>query len=306
MRSTWTIVALSVLLAVFLAWRDLRYRPESTNVAKQTNATASTDPVLVSAGDIASCDNDNDEATARILDGIDGTVLTLGDNVYPSGGIDEFFGCYGPTWGRHKGRTKPAAGNHDYQVPNASGYFAYFGEAAGDPTKGYYSYDLGAWHIVVLNSNCGQIGGCGLNSAQVKWLVDDLKAYPTTCTLATMHHPRFSSGQHGSTEELQPLWRTMYEQGVDVVLAGHDHTYERFKPMDVNGKDDPPRGIREFVVGTGGRSHYNFGIPLPTSEVRDNTSYGALKLTLHDTSYDWEFIPVAGATFRDSGTGRCH
>ncbi len=307
MRSAWTIVALSILLAVFLAWRDLRYRPESTDSVEPTKGSPAQDPVVVGAGDIASCDNDHDEATAKLLDEIEGTVFTLGDNVYPGGAISDLKNCYEPTWGRHKARTKPAAGNHDYFIPQAEDYFAYFGDAAGDRREGFYSYNLGRWHIVVLNSNCGQIGGCGQHSPQVQWLRKDLAAHPATCTLAYMHHPRFSSGaRHGSDQTLQTLWQTLHENGVDVVLAGHDHTYERFKPMGLNGQEDLQSGVREFVVGTGGRSHYNFGPPLSTSEVRDNTSYGVLKLTLRDSSYDWEFVPVEGAAFRDSGTGACH
>jgi hypothetical protein len=262
--------------------------------------------VLVGAGDIASCSSSGDEATANLLDTIAGTVATLGDNAYDSGTTSEYTNCYGPTWGRHKARTMPAPGNHEYNTANATGYYAYFDAAAGDPSKGYYSYDLGAWHIIVINSNCSAIGGCGAGSAQEQWLRADLAANPRTCTLAYWHHPRFSSGTtHGNQAFMQPIWQALYDFGADVVLSGHEHNYERFALQDPAGNADP-RGIREFVVGTGGRSHYGFvSTPIANSEVEDAVTYGVLKLTLHATSYDWQFVPVAGGTFTDSGSGTC-
>jgi hypothetical protein len=187
--------------------------------------------VLVGAGDIAVYGSPGDEATAALLDGIAGTVVTLGDNVYADGTPSEFANCYDPSWGRHKGRTKPAVGNHEYHTPGAAGYFGYFGPAAGDPSKGYYSYNLGAWHIVVLNSNCTYVGGCHAGSPQERWLRADLAAHPTTCTLAYWHHSRFSSGYQGSTAAVQSLWQALYAFGADIVLAGHDHSYERFAPI---------------------------------------------------------------------------
>jgi Calcineurin-like phosphoesterase len=262
--------------------------------------------VLVGAGDISTCANDGDEETARLLDKIEGTVFTLGDNVYPSGTPTQFQTCYEPTWGRHKARTRPAPGNHDYRTPDAAGYFTYFGAAAGDPAKGYYSYDLGAWHVVVLNSNCHPAGGCGPGSKQDRWLREDLAAHPALCTVAMWHHPLYSSGEHGDDTSMRHLWKTLYDAGADVVLGGHDHTYERFAPQNADGEKDPERGIREFVVGTGGRSLYEFESIDRDSEVRNNTTLGVLKLTLHPDSYDWEFVPVEGGTFRDSGSGRCH
>lgn len=261
--------------------------------------------VLVGAGDIAACDSSGDEATAALLDAIDGTVFTLGDNVYNSGTRREFAECYDPTWGRHKGRTRPAPGNHDYGTAKASGYFGYFGEAAGDPGTGYYAYDLGAWHIVVINSNCEPAGGCQAGSPQEAWLRADLAAHPVDCTLAYWHHPRFSSGPHGGTDEMRAIWQALYEQGADVVLAGHDHDYERFAPQDPDGNGDPQRGIREFVVGTGGRSHYRFGRIQPNSEARSSDTFGVLKLTLSAADYAWEFIPVDGKTFTDAGSAAC-
>jgi acid phosphatase type 7 len=264
------------------------------------------DPVLVGAGDIASCDSGGDEKTAALLDTIEGTVFTLGDNVYPNGTAKQFLQCYDPSWGRHKARTRPVPGNHDYRTSGAAGYFGYFGGAAGDPRTGYYAYDLGTWRVLVLNSNCRQVGGCGPGSAQEKWLLEDLAARPAPCTVAMWHHPRYSSGAHGDDTDMRHLWKVLYDAGADVVLAGHDHTYERFAPQNPAGEADPARGIREFVVGTGGRSHYEFEKIDRDSEVRNNTTYGVLKLTLRPSSYDWEFVPVAGGTFRDSGSGTCH
>ena len=264
------------------------------------------DPILVGAGDIAGCNTSGDEATARLLDTIPGTVFADGDTVYGAEQPADFTNCYGTSWGRHKARTRPAAGNREYLVAGAAPFFAYFGAAAGDPTKGYYSYDLGAWHIIVLNSNCAQIGGCASGSPQERWLRDDLATHPTRCTLAYWHHPRFSSGVHGNATELRPLWQTLYAAGADVVVNGHDHDYERFAPQDQDGKPDPIRGIREFIVGTGGVGFTSLGAPIANSEVRNDATFGVLKLTLHPQSYDWQFIPVAGMTFSDSGSARCH
>ena len=267
---------------------------------------APADPVLVGAGDIASCKEDGDEQTAALLDTIDGTVFTLGDNVYPSGTPKQFRACYDPTWGRHKARTRPVPGNHDYRTPGAAGYFHYFGEAAGDPTSGNYSYDLGTWHIIVLNSNCSDIGGCGPGSRQEKWLRADLAAHPAPCAAAMWHHPRYSSAEHGDDTDMRHLWRILYEAGVEVALSGHDHTYERFAPQDADGRTDLDRGIRQFVVGTGGKERYEFEKIDTGSEVRNNKTFGVLKLTLHPDFYDWEFVPVAGSTFTDKGSWKCH
>jgi hypothetical protein len=262
---------------------------------------------VIGAGDIADCASSGDEATASLLDGLSGTVITLGDNAYDSGTASEFANCYHPTWGRHKARTRPAPGNHEYLTPGASGYFGYFGAAAGDPARGYYSYDLGAWHVIALNSNCANVGGCGAASPQEVWLRADLAAHPAACTLAYWHHPRFSSGLHGSATTYQALWQALYAYDADLVLVGHDHDYERFAPQDPSGNADPARGLREFVVGTGGRALYPFpGAAEANSEVRDSNSWGVLRLTLHPASYDWQFIPVAGQTFTDEGHASCH
>jgi hypothetical protein len=289
--------------------------PSSTATAvaptRTPTAGAGADPVLAVAGDIAECGDEGDEATAAVLDavfagGTPGQVLTVGDNVYESGSSAQFASCYHPSWGRHKARTRPVVGNHEYLSANAAPYFAYFGAAAGDPAKGYYSFGLGAWHVVVLNSNCGEVGGCGAGSAQETWLRADLAANPAACTVAAWHHPRFSSGQHGSFASMQPIWQALYELGADVVVNGHDHLYERFAPQTPSGAADAARGIRQFVVGTGGKSHYNWGSVKANSQVRNNDTFGVLALTLHPTGYDFAFVPQAGKTFRDAGSGSCH
>jgi hypothetical protein len=261
--------------------------------------------VMVGAGDIASCQSEGDEATARLLDAIDGTVFTTGDNAYEYGTDEEFANCYHPTWGRHRTRTRPALGNHDYGTPGAAGYFRYFGAAAGEPGRGYYSYDLGAWHVIVLNSNCRFAGGCGPDSPQVQWLRRDLASSPAVCTAAYWHHPRFSSGLHGNDPTMQTIWQVLVSAGVDVALTGHDHLYERFAPLDAQGRPDPQRGLRQFIVGTGGRNHYPFRTVLPASDVRHTGTFGVLRLELATAGYAWAFIPEAGKTFRDTGTARC-
>ncbi len=222
--------------------------------------------------------------------------------------MEEYEQCYDPTWGRHKGRTRPAAGNHEYATGNADGYFAYFGAAAGDQSRGYYSYDLGAWHIIVLNTS----NHCRLilrddGSAQVSWLRADLAAHPNVCILAIWHDPLFSSGRvHGGSQNVQPFWDALYSSGADVVVNAHEHNYERFAPQTPTGALDQEYGIREFIAGTGGESQYRAGPFLPNSEVGDGNSFGVLKLTLHTASYDWEFIPDKYGDFRDSGSGNCH
>jgi hypothetical protein len=267
------------------------------------------DPVLVGAGDIASCDDlAGAEATAKLIDEIPGTVFAAGDLAYPDGSDEQFAKCYGPTWGRFKDRTRPAPGNHEYHKSGASGYARYFGAAAGDPSKAYYSYELGSWHIVVLNSECAEVGGCDAASPQGKWLREDLAQHAVPCTLAYFHKPLFSSGgRHGGDPEMKPLWDALYHAGADVVLNGHDHDYERFAPQDPEGHRDPAHGLREFVVGSGGKnSHRTMGGAKANSEVRNDDTFGVLKLTLHATGYEWEFVPEAGKTFTDLGSGSCH
>jgi hypothetical protein len=298
---------LVVLLAITVAVGSGNGMAASTWAQSEVPDLFDADPILVAVGDIASCSSDGDEATAALLDGLSGTIATLGDHAYRSGTPQEFADCYDPSWGRHKDRTRPAPGNHDYETSGAAGYFDYFGAAAGEPGKGYYSYDLGTWHIVVLNSNCSQVGGCGEGTPQEQWLREDLAAHPATCTLAYWHHPLFSSGmEHGGNESMQPVWQALYDAGADVVLAGHEHNYERFAPQDATGATDLERGIRQFVVGTGGKSLYEFGEALPASEVRNADAMGVLMLRLYATGYEWEFVSIAGALFEDTGTWPCH
>ena len=264
--------------------------------------------VLVGAGDIAACRSSGDEATADLLDTIEGTVFTLGDNVYDNGTATEFSDCYGSSWGRPsiKSRTRPVPGNHDYNTPGAAAYYAYFGAAAGDPTKGYYAYDAGAWRVYVLNTNCSFVS-CAAGSTQEHWLRADLSANPRTCVLAMWHHPRFSSGsEHGSSTAPRALWQALYDFDADLVLSGHEHDYERFAPQTATGNLDNARGLVEIVAGTGGRSHYPFGRIRANSLVHDNTAYGVLRLELGSSSWSFTFVPVAGKTFADSGTGNCH
>ena len=258
--------------------------------------------VLVGAGDIAGCWYDDDEATAKLLDSIPAVVFTAGDNAYESGTPNQYRDCYAPTWGRHKARTRPSPGNHEYETAGATGYYHYFGALAGDSGVGYYSYDLAGWHIIALNSNVAMTAG----SAEETWLRADLAAHPARCTLAYWHHPRFSSGEHGSSTAPEPLWQALYDANADVVINGHDHTYERFAPQNPSGALDSTRGIREFVVGMGGAGFYDFPQIRDNSEVRNNTTHGVIKVTLRPNGYDWDFVPVAGGAFRDSGSGRCH
>jgi len=289
--------------------------PSPTNTAP-LNTTG--DPAIGAAGDIA-CD-----PTSSSFNGGNGTsgscrqkavsdvmlnanltaVLALGDIQYEDGVLSKYYESYDPSWGRLKNITRPVVGNHEYLTAGASGYFTYFGAAAGDPTKGYYSYDIGAWHIIALNSNCSKVGGCGAGSTQEQWLKADLAAHPNICTLAYWHHPKFSSGQHGSRSDYDVFWKALYAAGVEAVLNGHDHIYERFDPQNPGGAADP-NGIQQFVVGTGGKNHTSIASVQPNSAARNTDTSGFLKLTLHAASYDWQFVPESGKTFTESGTRNC-
>ena len=280
-------------------------------VPRQAAGTQTTYPVLVGAGDISTCDNAGDGATARLLRGVISnnrkvTVFTAGDNAYDAGTSTQFARCYDPTWGRYKARTKPAPGNHEYYTSGASGYYRYFGSAAGSRGNGYYSYNRGGWHIVSLNSSCEKIGGCGSSSPQVRWLKADLASNPRSCTLAYFHEPLFSSGEHGNSPKVKPLWETLYAKRADVIISGHDHDYERFAPQTPDGKLSYGRGIREFVAGTGGKELRRFGKVRTNSQVRNSRTFGVLKLVLRPGSYGWKFIPAGGKKFTDSGHTRCH
>jgi hypothetical protein len=287
------------------------------------------DPVAAAAGDIA-CDPASldfngglgtstacrQRATSDLLAGQGfSAVLALGDDQYTCGGYQAFLQSYDPSWGRVKAITHPVPGNHEYQTSggtdcdatgHAAGYFNYFGSTAGDPSKGYYSFDVGSWHLVALNSNCGLIGGCAAGSPEETWLKNDLVSHPSACTLAYWHHPRFTSGSVGEDAEVAALWQDLYSAGADVVLNGHAHGYERFAPQDPSENYDPIGGVREFVVGTGGEDFHAFVTSEPLTEIRDDVTFGILTLTLHATSYDWRFVPIAGQLFADSGSAFCH
>ncbi|MCB5163775.1 DNRLRE domain-containing protein [Streptomyces bambusae] len=276
--------------------------PTPTPSPTNTTTPPTGDPVLVGAGDIA-VTGTGDTATAKLLDGIPGTVFTTGDNAYPDGTASDFNTYYEPTWGRHKARTRPAPGNHDYHTSGASGYYNYFGANAGPAGRGYYSYDLGNWHVVSLNSETGMAAG----SAQEQWLRADLAASNKPCTVAYWHKPRWtSSSSHAGDPATGPLVKALYDYNAEVILTGHNHQYERFAPQNPSGQLDTARGLRQFVAGMGGASLYGFGTIQPNSEARNNNTFGVLKLTLHDNSYDWAFVPEAGKTYNDSGTGTCH
>ncbi len=266
----------------------------------------SSDPILVGAGDISECSRQSDTATAAlILDIPDATVFTTGDNVYESGTHQEFADCYDATWGQFKDRTRPSPGNHDYRTPDASGYYGYFDASAGDPATGYYSYDLGGWHVIVLNSNCGEVSGCGRTSPQGQWLAADLAASPARCTIAYWHHPRFSSGSsHGPNTDYIDFWDLLQEDGVSVAVTGHDHHYERFARQDSAGIPDPT-GIRQFVAGTGGRVLTTLGASQPNSEVTNDATNGVLMFILRDGSYVWEFRSTPNGEVLDSGSEPC-
>ena len=288
---------LSVLVAIFLI-----------ALIGQLPAGAAKSPpaaILLAAGDIADCSWDGAQLTAGLIESRPGTVAAIGDTAYPTGSASDYANCYQPTWGRFKSRTRPALGNHEYLTAGAGAYFAYFGRKAAPP-GGYYSYRLGSWHIVVINSNCDQIGGCGPGSKQLRWLRADLANHPARCTLAYWHHPRFSSGPHGSNEVMQPVWAALVKAGADVVLSGHDHLYQRFAPLDASGRIDPAGGIREFVVGTGGGSLYPAVRPIAASR-KIIEHWGILRLKLGSNRYYWRFLST-NPTGRvlDSGSGACH
>jgi hypothetical protein len=254
------------------------------------------------AGDIAICGSGVQEATARLLDATGGTIFTLGDNAYMEGTARQFRECYDPSWGRLKSRTRPTPGNHEYVTPDATPYYDYFGTNAGPPGLGYYSYDLGAWHIISLNSEIAT----SVNSPQWQWLQNDLAANTLSCTLAYWHKPLFTSGPNGENPHMRPIWRLLYEFDAEVILNGHDHLYERFAPQDPDGRFDRERGMVQIIAGTGGVPLYPFLAAKPNSDVRIGDSHGILKMTLAINAYQWEFVPVPNARGRDFGSGTCH
>ncbi|HEX8120205.1 MAG TPA: DNRLRE domain-containing protein [Solirubrobacteraceae bacterium] len=264
------------------------------------------DPVLLGFGDVAKCDSSGDEAVARLVDTLPGIIAMDGDTEQNNASTGGYAGCFTPAWGRHMWRIKPAVGDHEYRQPGAGPYWDTFGAAAGTRGKGWYSYDLGAWHIVVLNSNCDEVGGCGPGSEQYAWLEQDLAAHATPCLGAYFHHPLFSSGSvHGSMPNGRPFWDVLYRYSAEFVLGGNDHNYQRFAPQTPDGALDRLRGLRQFVVGVGGTMDYAIGTPLPNTEIQHSGTFGALQLTLHPGSYDWRFVPQEGKTFTDTGSTAC-
>lgn len=296
--------AISIFAVVAVVVTILAIQPEP-ELETSLTPTVETQGVLtvLAAGDISTCQNDNDEATAKILDRYSSAlVLTLGDNVYDSGKISEYLNCYEPTWGRHKERTYPSIGNHDYGVPGGDDYFTYFERSK----PSYYSFDRGNWHFIALDSNCS-ITSCAVGSEQEIWLKTDLAGQEEEkCVVAYMHHPRVSSSKHGDHDVLQPLWSALYQAGADIVLSGHDHVYERFAPLAPDGSPDAERGMRYFLVGTGGKEFYDFKEIKTGSEVRNNTEYGVLNLDLRPDSYSWKFLSAANGVFSDTGSATCH
>jgi acid phosphatase type 7 len=258
--------------------------------------------VVIAAGDIASCDLEGDAATAALIEGLDGTVIALGDLAYPNGSDATYRDCYGPTWGSFLDRTHPAVGNHDLAGDGGEAYWRYFGDRAGTLGEGWYSFDIGDWHVVVLNSNCELIA-CGPGSPQNDWLTADLAASDAQCTLAAMHHPRFSSGPHGDYPPVAPLWEALDGADADLLLVGHDHLYERFIPQTATGVADPA-GLRQITAGTGGYTLYAAERVAPNSELVIDDAFGVLVLTLHPDSYDWSFVTIDGLE-ADSGRAGC-
>jgi hypothetical protein len=294
-RALARLTALAFALAALALAFAVYFAPSAERSAEAATAT------LVGAGDIASCSSSGDEATAALVKNIPGTVFTTEDNAYNSGTLSEFDNCYAPSWGTFKHRTRPSPGNHDYNTANAQGYRDYFGAAATNSNgKTHYTYRLGAWRVYSIDSHIR----AGTASNQYRWLADSLAKYKRQCMAAYWHHPIASSGPHGNQDKMRPIFKLLDDNGADLVLAGHDHGYERFARINSTGAPDR-NGMREFVVGTGGASQYRTRTVQPGSQVRNSDTYGVLKLTLNAGSYRWRFVPVAGKTFTDSGTTRC-
>jgi hypothetical protein len=288
-----------LMLALFLGALIAPARAPTGTSPRDTLASAARGAVVLAAGDIARCDKGYDEATALLLDRRPGVVLVLGDAAYPSGAPADYARCYAPTWGRHLTRTHAVPGNHDYRTRDAAGFFGYFGN---EGRTGYYSFEIGPWHVVALDSNQPLARG----SPQHAWLAADLARSRARCSLAFFHHPRFSSGEHGNHPHVRPAWALLYSHGAELVLSGHDHDYERFAPQRPDGQRDDARGIRQFVVGTGGAPLRPFGTTKRQSELRDARHHGVIALTLLDDGYEWEFIDSVDERVLDRGSARCH
>jgi acid phosphatase type 7 len=308
-----TSLSSAAALLCVLASAGCVERSPSRPAATAPSPPATGDPRIGAAGDIAcvttsgEADECQQKATSDLLlEAKLDAVLPLGDNQYETGRLQGYLRSYDPSWGRLKSISHPVMGNHDYSLFNASDYYKYFGAAAGPPGKGYYSFDLGAWHLIALNGECNLVGGCEKGSPQERWLAADLATHKNRCVLAYWHEPRFSSGHEGGEARSDAFWRDLYAAGADVILNGHDHDYERFAPQDPDGTPDPKRGIPEFVVGTGGKNHERFGARTSRNTVvRNDQTFGVLLMTLHKDSYDWSFVPVPGSTFTDSGHSAC-
>lgn len=293
---TFCVVAAVVAGGPALAERSPGDPDESAQVQKADTVT------VLAAGDIAACTR-GAWLTARLLDSLDGRIIVPGDAAYFSvRDRNPYRTCYDTTWGRHKARTHPVPGNHDSDSHGMRRYFEYFGDAAGPQPGGYYSFDVGAWHVIALNSNIAM----GPDSEQGRWAASDLADNRARCTMAVMHHPRFSSGPHEKSSAPASIWPLLESSGVDVVLSAHDHLYERLAPMRSDGVRDDARGIRQFVVGTGGNLLYGFGRIHRNSQSRQNHVHGLLELTLAPESYAWQFVPASRTRFRDSGRSTCH
>jgi acid phosphatase type 7 len=306
--ATTGLVVVGVATAVVVGSILVVTRPQERSAEPPTRSERDGVEVVLAAGDIASCDTDDDSLVAEILDANEGTILTLGDNAYPSGREEDLAACYDPTWGRHLARTRPALGNHDFDAdPEADPYFAYFGDRAGERGEGYYGFELGPyWYVVVLNSNCEHVdGGCDAGSPQERWLRAELARHDDRNVLAVWHHARFSTGEHGDADRGRPFFEALHGAEAELVLVAHDHHYERFARVDPEGRPDEVRGIRQFVVGTGGGDLRGYGEPARSiTEARMEGTYGLLRLELARDAYRWRFIPVAGETFSDRGEAR--
>lgn len=289
---------LAIGLALALLLTSVVAPPAQGRFMGDSTMAAATPSVLIGAGDIGVCGLGFDEATAELVKGISGTVFTAGDNAYPRGAAADYAGCYDPSWGAFRDRTRPTPGNHEYLTKGAAGYFDYFGSRAGPGTRGYYAYTLGTWRIYSLNS-------MRITDRQIEWLKADIATHPSHCSLAYWHYPRYSTGFHGNTQEVTRFWRPLYRSGVEFVVNGHDHDYERWKKRRPGGTF-AKRGIREFVVGTGGAALRDFvRSQPPKSVVRQATDHGVIRFTLNSDSYRWEFISSDGS-FTDTGTSSCH
>lgn len=299
--------ALSVALTAVLTLSACAVHAQKLTIAAAGDIACSPQSDKHYNGGMGTPENCQMKATSDLILARDvDAVLTLGDNQYSTGRLGAYEASFGATWGRFKNLIYPVPGNHEYFTTPGAGYYAYFGDAARDPTKGYYSFDLSSWHLIALNSNCDSVGGCGEGSEQLEWLKADLAANASACTLAFWHHPRFSSGRHGNNPKYQAFWEQLYAAGAELVLGGHDHHYERFAPQTPQAELDAERGLRAFVVGTGGKSLYSAQKRAVNSEVVGVGTFGVLFLTLGPGQYSWLFESAAGADFTDRGSGSCH